>query len=58
MIQPLYGFLLKYPSDVIIDVYHNKKVKISLAHSFHEVAKLLGPDLSKEYLIPVLETLV
>ncbi|CAD8133779.1 unnamed protein product [Paramecium octaurelia] len=48
MIQPLYGFLLKYPSD---------KVKISLAHSFHEVAKLLGPDLSKEHLITVLETL-
>ncbi|CAK62174.1 unnamed protein product (macronuclear) [Paramecium tetraurelia] len=47
-IQPLYGFLLKYPSD---------KVRISLSQSFHEVAKLLGPDLSKEYLITVLETL-
>lgn len=34
-----------------------KKVKISLAYSFHEVAKLLGPEISSESLIPILESL-
>ncbi|CAK70915.1 unnamed protein product (macronuclear) [Paramecium tetraurelia] len=50
MIQPLYGFLLKYPSD-------SRKSKFPQLIVFMKWLNCWVPDLSKEHLITVLETL-
>ncbi|KAM3130189.1 hypothetical protein pb186bvf_017689 [Paramecium bursaria] len=48
-IQSLYSYLLRYPSE---------KIRRPLAYGFHEVAKVLGPAITKESLIHVLEALI
>jgi hypothetical protein len=52
--KPLYNYLLESNDKVVFYIIY-KKVRIPLASSLHEVAKIIGPENASKDLIPVLE---
>jgi hypothetical protein len=55
-LEPLYHLLIKHSVDVYMGylIYYIKEVRRPIAYSFHQVAQILGPELTQTKLFSLL----